>query len=252
MRLTTGWLTTFAVFAACGTIATAAPGDAGIRAVDPAAPWSGEWTISGGGSGVITLQQSGSNVTGVYPDPGSGKVAATVSGNVLNGTYADDEGGGTGTLTVTMSADLQSFDGEIEATSGADAGQHATISGRRVVAPPPPPPASRTPSKTIVTSEGTYRLRGIPACLRSGSRFEVTLTFKRAARQRNAVLRIRRALFTYQGRAIYTDKRAPFRVTFLVLHAKAGKTYVIRARASLAVRRGPKRTRLVARTVKGC
>jgi hypothetical protein len=33
-------------------------------------------------------------------------------------------GGGTGTLTVTMSADLQSFDGEIEATSGADAGQH--------------------------------------------------------------------------------------------------------------------------------
>jgi hypothetical protein len=253
MRLTTGWLTLLALFVLCGAVAASAPGDAGIRAVDPAAPWTGQWTVVGGGSGDIALQQVGTNVTGTYVAPGTGRIAGTVSGNVLTGTYADEEGGGTGTLAVTMSADLQSFEGQIEATSGADAGQHAQFSAtRRVTPPPPPPPVSAQPPKTLHAREGTYRLRGIPACLRSGSRFQVTLSFTRAKRKGNAVLGVRRAVFTYQGRSIFTDKSAPFRVTILILHAKAGKSYVIRARASLAVRHGPSRTRLVGRTVKGC
>ncbi|MDX6628178.1 MAG: hypothetical protein QOH00_424 [Gaiellales bacterium] len=227
-------------------------GSPSLGAVDPAAPWTGQWKRTEIAGGVITLSQVGSFVTGSYTWAQSTSFHGEVSGDTLTGPWT--EAGGGGTLSVTLSPDRQSFSGQWQGTSGAFAGQGGAFSGTRIAPPPPPPPATPPlqPSKTFVVSEGTYKLGGVPSCVRTGSTFQVTLSFKRAKRKGNVVVKVSKAVFTYQGDRVYTAKRAPYRATVRVRGAKAGKTYSIRARAFLKVRHGLARSRSIGQTVKGC
>lgn len=119
-------------------------------------------------------------------------------------------------------------------------------------APPAGGGSNLKPAKTVVTKEGTYTLSGIPRCVQAGTSFRVTLGFKRAKRKGNVVVKVRKAKFSYQGKTKYSTTRPPFRATFRVLNAQPGKTYVLRARAFLKVRHGPKRSRSIKSTTKVC
>jgi hypothetical protein len=114
--------------------------------------------------------------------------------------------------------------------------------------PIPVPP----PKKLVETKEGRYTISGVPRCVREGMTFTVTLGFKRAKRKGNVVVKVRKTVFSYQGNPVRTAKRAPFRATFKVLRAKAGKLYVMRARAFLKVRRGKERKRSITSSTKVC
>jgi hypothetical protein len=103
-----------------------------------------------------------------------------------------------------------------------------------------------------VAKEGTYKLTGIPSCVRNGQTLHVTLSFKRANKSGNSVLKVRRTDFFLQGQRASKDTSAPFRVTIPVLSAKPGTTYTLRARVYLKVRRGAAPTRSLSRSVKVC
>jgi hypothetical protein len=230
-------------------------GSVHAAAVDPAAPWTGTWARTEIPNTVIELNQVGAYVTGTYTWAQTTSFHGEVAGDTLTGNWT--EAGGGGTLTVKLSSDRQSFSGQWQGTTGSFAGQSGPISATRIAppAPPPPPPPAAPPlqpSRSFVVTEGTYKLSGVPSCVRTGSTFQVTLSFKRAKRKGNVVVKIAKAVFTYQGDRVYTAKRSPYRATIRVRGAKAGKTYSIRARAFLKVRHGKARSRSIGQTVKGC
>ena len=65
-------------------------------------------------------------------------------------------------------------------------------------------------------------------------------------------IKVRRADFFLDTKRVLKDTKAPFVARIRVTSAKAGKTYTVRARAYLKVRRGPARSRSISRTVKTC
>jgi hypothetical protein len=166
--------------------------------------------------------------------------------------------------TVTTSSQPYAAYGNIADTRVATAPDHIGVvvwragngpSEVRVAAVGPDVPATKPPSHPagqLAFKEGTYKLSGIPACLRNGHNVRVTLSFKRAKKSGNVVLGLRRTDFFVQGTRISKDTTAPFRVTIPLFNAKVGTTYVLRARAYLKVRRGPPRTRSLSRSAKGC
>ncbi|MEA2424604.1 MAG: hypothetical protein QOH13_1014, partial [Thermoleophilaceae bacterium] len=108
------------------------------------------------------------------------------------------------------------------------------------------------PTKRLTAKEGTYALGGVPVCVENGSSYRVTLAFKRARKKNNVVVKLRRADFFIGAKRVLKDTSAPFVATIHVTGAKAGKTYTVRARAFLKVRRGPPLMRSISRTVKTC
>lgn len=91
------------------TKATESTASAAAPSGSIAGAWSTRW-----GTEVcsLTLQQSGTTVTGNYTTTGAppGTVNGTLAGNVLTGTWGDSAGGGGG-LALTFSADGRSFTG---------------------------------------------------------------------------------------------------------------------------------------------
>lgn len=95
----------------------------------PVANFGGQWNTD---YGLMTLEQTGSAVTGTYPN--GGRVTATVVGNVLTGNWSDSSG--TGTLAFTLSADGNSFTGIWRRLTGTG-NSGGTWNGVRVTSPAP-------------------------------------------------------------------------------------------------------------------
>ena len=77
--------------------------------------WTGTWVHN---FGMMTLNQSGSNITGTYHNAfsnGDGTVQGTVSGNVFDGTWFIF--GGSGSIHWVLSPDGQTFDGNWNGSS---------------------------------------------------------------------------------------------------------------------------------------
>lgn len=104
--------------------------------------WSGRWQRAAGeygaGSGVFTLLQKGTHVTGTYHWKGcanvfGGSVAGTARGNSLVATF-NHRGDARGTLRLRQSADRRHIAGTFRVTSGTCAGAsgafHATYLGK--------------------------------------------------------------------------------------------------------------------------
>ena len=83
--------------------------------------WSGEWDTEQWGK--MTLQQNGNKVTGSYEWDG-GKIAGTVSGNMLKGTWSESPTyqpeNDAGDFEFTLSPDGNSFTGRWRYGSGGD------------------------------------------------------------------------------------------------------------------------------------
>jgi hypothetical protein len=103
--------------------------------------WSGRWQRAAGeygaGSGVFTLVQKGTHVTGTYHWKGcanvfGGSVVGTAHGNTLAATFSH-HGDASGTLRLRLSADRRHITGSFKVTSGTCAGTagafHATYLG---------------------------------------------------------------------------------------------------------------------------
>jgi hypothetical protein len=227
--------------------AVAVVGSPSVGAIDRGAPWTGKWALAMAPANVLTLTQTGATVTGTYTWAPNGSVSGTVAGDTVTGNWSDAKEAGT--FTATLDPTRQSFTAH---DLGQKDGPDSLTFNRVGDSPPPPPAPPQQPSRSFVVTEGTYKLSGVPSCVRTDSTFQVTLSFKRAKRKGNVVVKIARAVFTYQGDRVYTAKRSPYRATVRVRGAKAGKTYSIRARAFLKVRHGKARSRSIGQTVKGC
>jgi hypothetical protein len=79
-------------------------------------PWSGLWTARG--SNVFSFSQNGTALSGVVVDQPETETG-TISGNTARGTYRIPEG--TGTFTLTLAPDANSFDTQGTTTTGAPA-----------------------------------------------------------------------------------------------------------------------------------
>jgi hypothetical protein len=106
----------------------------GTGIAGPAAPpanFGGQWTTTSSGvSYALTITQNGASVTGTYPHY-TGTITGTVNGNVLTGSWTDVSG--TGTFTLTLSADGTRFAGTWVRTSAP--GGAGTWDGIRAIQP---------------------------------------------------------------------------------------------------------------------
>jgi hypothetical protein len=99
------------------------------------------------------------------------------------------------------------------------------------------PVARPTTTKSAAVAGGTVTFHYPRECIAPGQRARVRLRFKRRLRSGNVVTRVRRARFSVGTRRT-TDRRPPFAKTLVIPNPRAGQSYVLRARAQLAKRRG--------------
>ncbi len=111
--------------AGCAGMSSTATPTAMATAVTPAAAisdlWSGTWNTAGSTtiayqtSGVLTLTQTGSSVTGTYSnnDQGNGTLSGTVTGNQLAGTWTTNYplNADSGSFVFVLSDNKNSFTG---------------------------------------------------------------------------------------------------------------------------------------------
>ena len=110
----------------------------------PGAPWSGMWTrqvgeVSSGQPLVFTLSQTGSTITGTFPWQGcatkqGGTFAGTATGLTASMTFTSNDGS-VGTISATLSPDLQTISGSYTVTMGSCVG---TTGGFDATYLPPP------------------------------------------------------------------------------------------------------------------
>ncbi|MES1193267.1 MAG: hypothetical protein ABUM26_03010 [Solirubrobacterales bacterium] len=137
------------------------------------------------------------------------------------------------------------------------AGNAATASiSVQVTAPPvvkPPPPVN--PVKTATASVPGAKISfGVPnTCVKAGSTFKVTLTWKKQKRKGNKFVKVRRADFYIGKKRVKIDKKAPFTQTLTVkAGTKAGSTITVKARAFVKVTKGKSPTKSISSKVKVC
>lgn len=127
----------------------------------------------------------------------------------------------------------------------------APIGGTPVPTPPTPP--SKTKTKTVTVAGGKISL-GVPrACVPAGGSFTARLSFKRSKKKGTKFVKVTRVDF-YIGRRKQgkTDKKAPFTKRLTVKKLKAGKTYRLRARATIKVKKGKEPKKSISTTFKVC
>lgn len=140
------------------------------------------------------------------------------------------------------------------------AGNAATASIAVIVnAPPltkaPPPVIPPKPIKTTSASVPGAKINlGVPnTCVKAGSTFKVTLTWKKQKRKGNKFVKVRRADFYIGSKRVKIDKKAPFTQTLTVkAGTKAGSTVTVKARAFVKVTKGKSPTKSISSKVKVC
>ncbi|HEY5143843.1 MAG TPA: hypothetical protein VII98_10115, partial [Solirubrobacteraceae bacterium] len=102
---------------------------------------------------------------------------------------------------------------------------------------PSPGPITRTTTSTV---PGASISLGVPtACVKPGSTFKVTLTWKRQKRKGNVFVKVTRADFSIGSKVVKIDRSAPFTQTLRVTaSARIGSTITVRARAYIKVKKG--------------
>jgi photosystem II stability/assembly factor-like uncharacterized protein len=122
-----------------------------------------------------------------------------------------------------------------------------------VTAPVPVKPAS--PTKTTTASVPGAKISfGVPnTCVKAGSTFKVTLTWKKQKRKGNKFVKVRRADFYIGSKRVKIDKKAPFTQTLKVkAGTKAGSTITVKARAYVKVTKGKSPTKSISSKIKVC
>jgi hypothetical protein len=137
------------------------------------------------------------------------------------------------------------------------AGNAATASISVIVNAPvavkPPKPVS--PTKTATASVPGAKISfGVPnTCVKAGSTFKVTLTWKKQKRKGNKFVKVRRADFYIGSKRVKIDKKAPFTQTLKVkAGTKAGSTITVKARAFVKVTKGKSPTKSISSKIKVC
>ncbi len=134
------------------------------------------------------------------------------------------------------------------------AGNAATASlSVTVTAPVPVKPVS--PIKTTTASVPGAKISfGVPnTCVKAGSTFKVTLTWKKQKRKGNKFVKVRRADFYIGSKRVKIDKKAPFTQTLKVkAGTKAGSTITVKARAYVKVTKGKSPTKSISSKIKVC
>ncbi|HEX5926335.1 MAG TPA: hypothetical protein VFY45_21065 [Baekduia sp.] len=116
-----------------------------------------------------------------------------------------------------------------------------------------PPPVS--PTKTATASVPGAKISfGVPnTCVKAGSTFKVTLTWKKQKRKGNKFVKVRRADFYIGSKRVKIDKKAPFTQTLKVkAGTKAGSTITVKARAYVKVTKGKSPTKSISSKIKVC
>jgi hypothetical protein len=102
----------------------------------------------------------------------------------------------------------------------------------------PPGTATKTPTKTATVPGGTITLSGPRTCVRVGKTFTATLAFKKSRKKGAKKVKIGLVVFSIDGKAVKTDKKAPFRQTLSVRSFAANSNHTLKARATIKVRHG--------------
>jgi hypothetical protein len=140
------------------------------------------------------------------------------------------------------------------------AGNAATASISVVVNAPPvvkAPPAVIPPKPVKTTSASVPGAKisfGVPnTCVKAGSTFKVTLTWKKQKRKGNKFVKVRRADFYIGSKRMKIDKKAPFTQTLTVkAGTKPGSTVTVKARAFVKVTKGKSPTKSISSKIKVC
>jgi hypothetical protein len=122
-----------------------------------------------------------------------------------------------------------------------------------VTAPVVPPPVK--PIKTTTASVPGAKISfGVPnTCVKAGSTFKVTLTWKKQKRKGNKFVKVRRADFYIGTKRAKIDKKAPFTQTLKVTAStKKGSTITVKARAYIKVTKGKSPTKSISSKIKVC
>jgi hypothetical protein len=122
-----------------------------------------------------------------------------------------------------------------------------------VTAPVVPPPVK--PTKTTTASVPGAKISfGTPnTCVKAGSTFKVTLTWKKQKRKGNKFVKVRRADFYIGTKRAKIDKKAPFTQTLKVTAStKKGSTITVKARAYIKVTKGKSPTKSISSKIKVC
>jgi hypothetical protein len=135
-------------------------------------PWTGTWDTEWG---VMTLTQSGSQVTGTYPHD-TGHIAGTVTGNLLKGRWTElptrKGPSDAGAVELTMSADGKTLTGRWN-YAGSPTSWNTNWNGTRVASAGgggSSPPPTGTPTGTVTVNGAPYVSGAIPY----GSTVDVT------------------------------------------------------------------------------
>jgi photosystem II stability/assembly factor-like uncharacterized protein len=142
------------------------------------------------------------------------------------------------------------------------AGNAATASTSVTVAaaaPSTPPPVITGPiiparKSTTTSVPGAKISFGVPnTCVKAGSTFKVTLTWKKQKRKGNKFVKVRRADFYVGTKRAKIDNKAPFTQTLTVkASTKKGSTVTVKARAYIKVTKGKSPTKSISSKIKVC
>ncbi len=114
--------------------------------------------------------------------------------------------------------------------------------GINVGAPAPAPAATTrstaTVKRTIKVPGGSITLTRPKACIKAGSSFTATLSFKRSKKKGTKKVKVVRVDFYIDRKRVKVDKKAPFRQRLTVRKLKAGSRHTLKARATIKVRKG--------------
>lgn len=134
------------------------------------------------------------------------------------------------------------------------------ISDAPVVVPPPvkppivTPPLAPKPLTKTVSVKGATITFGLPrACVKRGSTFKATLTWKKQQRKGNLFVKVAKADFYIGSKIVRTDTTAPFTQTLTVkATTTAGSKMTVRARAHIKVKRGKSPKKSITSSIKVC
>jgi hypothetical protein len=122
------------------------------------------------------------------------------------------------------------------------------------VKPPVVTPTAPKPLTKTVSVNGASITFGVPrACVKRGSSFKATLTWKKKQRKGNLFVKVSRTDFYVGKKIVKTDRTAPFTQTIKVAPSTAaGSKLTVRARAHIKVKRGKGSTKSITSAITIC
>lgn len=116
-----------------------------------------------------------------------------------------------------------------------------------------PSAASGTTTRSVSVPGATISLRFPSGCVRRGTAFRATLTWKRRKKKGNVFVKVTRADFYIGVRRVKIDRGPPFRQTLRVpAGARRGSTVTLRARAFIKVRKGKAPKKSIRAAIRVC